>query len=224
MGFAEAGEWAWRSGDALNRKPDARRAAHRRKILQRLPVCVWTRDDVLWDAFGRRDTIVGHGGPISVKTLVLGVGNSLLADEGAGVHAVRHLETRCGRREDVELVDAGTLSFTLAGAIDDCGALIVIDAAELKEAPGTVRLFESEAMDRFLARNRKLSVHEVSLLDLLSMARLAGRLPARRALIGIQPGRIDWGERPSPPVAAALPAAGDLALSLIDRWNAHEAR
>ncbi|BAU48731.1 peptidase M52 [Sulfurifustis variabilis] len=159
-----------------------------------------------------------------MKTLVLGVGNSLLTDEGAGVHAVRHLEGRCRTRDDVELVDAGTLSFTLAGTIDDCGALIVIDAAELKEAPGTVRLFEHEAMDRFLAHNRKLSVHEVSLLDLLVMARLAGRLPERRALIGIQPRDIDWGERPSAPVAAALPAAGDIALSLIDRWSAHEAQ
>jgi hydrogenase maturation protease len=159
-----------------------------------------------------------------VKTLVLGVGNSLLTDEGAGVHAVRYLETHCGGRDDIELVDAGTLSFTLAGAIENCAALIVIDAAELREAPGTVRLFEREAMDRFLARNRSLSVHEVSLLDVLSMARLADRLPERRALIGIQPASIDWGEQPSERVAAALSTAGNLALSLIDRWSAHEAQ
>lgn len=159
-----------------------------------------------------------------MKTLVLGVGNSLLTDEGAGVHAIRHLEERCGTREDVALVDAGTLSFVLAPAIDGCDALIVIDAAELKAAPGALQVFEREAMDRFLARHRKLSVHEVTLLDLLAVARLAGRLPERRALIGIQPASLDWGEHPSAPVAAALPAAGDLALSLIDRWSAHEAR
>lgn len=168
--------------------------------------------------------MASQGRAAHVKTLVLGVGNSLLTDEGAGVHAVRHLAGRCGARDDVELIDAGTLSFSLAGAIDGCSALIVIDAAELKEAPGTVRLFEREAMDGFLTRNRKLSVHEVSLLDLLVMARLAGRLPERRALIGIQPKHMDWGEQPSEPVAAALPAAGDLVLSLIDRWSAHEAQ
>jgi hydrogenase maturation protease len=178
----------------------------------------------LWESFASDVTVSEQGGWQSVKTLVLGVGNNLLTDEGAGVHAVRHLEARCGKRDDIEFVDAGTLSFTLAGVIDDCGALIVIDAAELKQSPGTVRLFEREEMDRFLARNRKLSVHEVSLLDLLAMAQLAGRLPERRALIGIQPGQIDWGERPSEPVAAALPAAGDLALSLIARWSAHEAQ
>ncbi len=157
------------------------------------------------------------------RTIVLGVGNTLLADEGAGVHAIRHLQTRCGERPDVALVDAGTLSFTLAPALQGCDGLIVIDAAELREAPGAVRLFEGEAMDRFLVRHRKLSAHEVSLLDLLSLVSLCGELPANRALIGIQPERIDWGDGPSANVAAAISGAGELALSVIDRWNARAA-
>jgi hydrogenase maturation protease len=75
-------------------------------------------------------------------------------------------------------------------------------------------------MDAFVGGNRKRSVHEVSLIDLLMIARLADHLPQRRALIGIQPRDMDWGELPSSPVAAALPHACNHALQLIAAWQA----
>src|SRR5512135_912004 len=101
------------------------------------------------------------------KTLVLGIGNTLLQDEGAGVHAVRMLEQHTVGRDDIELLDGGTLSFTLAGAIEEAEQLIVIDAAQLNSAPGTTHVFEGEQMDAFVGGSRKRSVHEVSLIDLL---------------------------------------------------------
>lgn len=154
------------------------------------------------------------------KTLVLGIGNTLLQDEGAGIHAIRMLAEHTAGRDDIELMDGGTLSFTLAGAIEDTDQLIVIDAAQLGGMPGTTQVFEGEAMDSFVGGNRKRSVHEVSLVDLLMIARLADHLPPKRALIGIQPQDIDWGEQPSPPVAAALPLACNHALQLIETWQA----
>lgn len=140
-----------------------------------------------------------------MKLLVLGIGNTLLIDEGVGIFAMRELEARYGQCEDMEFLDGGTLSFTLAVPIAECDALLVIDAAELEAAPGTVRSFEGEEMDRFLGASRKSSVHEVGLLDLMSISLLSGRWPQRRALIGIQPAVIAWGEELSPSVAAALP-------------------
>lgn len=154
------------------------------------------------------------------KTLVLGIGNTLLQDEGAGVHAVRLLEQHTAGRDDIELMDGGTLSFTLAGAIEEAEQLIVIDAAQLGGTPGTTQVFEGEAMDAFVGGSRKRSVHEVSLIDLLMIARLADHLPEKRALIGIQPQDIDWGEQPSPSVAAAIPQACSHALQLIAAWQA----
>jgi hydrogenase maturation protease len=153
------------------------------------------------------------------KTLILGIGNTLLRDEGAGVYAIRILAEQTAGRDDIELMDGGTLSFTLAGAIEDADQLIVIDAAQLNAKPGTLQVFEGEAMDSFVGGNRKRSVHEVSLVDLLMIARLADHLPRKRALIGIQPQDIDWGEQPSPPVAAALPQACNHALQLIEAWQ-----
>ena len=150
--------------------------------------------------------------------LVLGIGNVLLGDEGAGVHAMRRLE-QGARLPGVEFADGGTLGFTLAGLIESKPALIVLDAAEMKAAPGSVAGFEGSRMDEFLGSERKRSVHEVGLLDLMAVAALGGRLPPRRALIGIQPQTIDWSETPSAAVAQAIPRACEHARQLIERWR-----
>ena len=159
---------------------------------------------------------------MGMKILVLGIGNTLLADEGVGIVAIRELEARFGTREDMEFLDGGTLSFTLAVPISECTALLVIDAAELGATPGTVRSFEGEEMDRFLGANRKSSVHEVGLLDLMSVSRLTGHWPERRALIGIQPALVDWGEALTPAVAAALPEICATASEIIGRFASHQ--
>ena len=152
-------------------------------------------------------------------TLVLGIGNTLLSDEGIGVHVTRYLSDHHAYLPDTEFIDGGTLSFTLAGNIEDADHLIVIDASQLNEPPGSVRAFVGEAMDAFLNGHGKRSVHEVGLIDLLSIARLVGRLPENRALIGIQPHYVHWGEHPSEAVQAAIPEAGEMALQLIHLWQ-----
>jgi hydrogenase maturation protease len=156
---------------------------------------------------------------MDMKILVLGIGNTLLTDEGVGVVAMHELEDRFGTRADMEFLDGGTLSFTLAVPISECTALLVIDAAELGAAPGTVRSFEGEEMDRFLGANKKSSVHEVGLLDLMSISRLTGCWPDRRALIGIQPAVVAWGETLTPAVAAALPEVCATAAKIIERFT-----
>jgi len=153
------------------------------------------------------------------RIVVLGIGNTLLQDEGVGVHAMRQLQQQCGEIAGVEFIDGGTLSFGLAGPIAGADGLIVMDAAELEHSPGTIRLFVDEEMDRFLGANRKCSVHEVGLLDLLAVACLTDSLPPKRALIGIQPQQMDWGDTPCVAVAAAIPAACAMARNLIEEWQ-----
>jgi hydrogenase maturation protease len=174
----------------------------------------------LASSFAKNNTLRrAEGRFMSGRVLVLGVGNTLLSDEGIGVHCVRHLESLSPDLPDVEFLDAGTLSFTLAAALEGARGLIIIDAARMNEPAGSVRVHEGEAMDRFLARRRGLSVHEVSLVDLLQIARLTGALPVRRALIGIEPASLDWGESPTAEVARAIPRAAERARELIVRWR-----
>ncbi len=154
-----------------------------------------------------------------MKILVLGVGNTLLTDEGVGIHVIHALQGLSPPEEGVDYLDGGTLSFTLAGPIEDADALIVVDAAQLQREPGTLKVFLDEAMDDFLAGNRKASVHEVGLTDLMAIAKLTDRWPSRRALVAIQPERVDWGLEPTPGVAAAVPEACRQIRTLMEAWR-----
>ena len=155
------------------------------------------------------------------KTLILGLGNTLMADEAVGPTVVRRLASETDPAAPLQFLDGGTLSFTLTMPIEECARLIVVDAAALGAAPGTVRVFEGEAMDRQVSLPAK-SVHEVSLADLMDMVRLTTGLPARRALIGIEPAVIDWGDGLTPAVAAAVPAAMAAVRALLARWEVQD--
>ena len=157
----------------------------------------------------------------STNTLILGIGNTLLSDEGVGIHALNLLQTTHPDLHNITYIDGGTLSFTLAAYIEDSDNLIVIDAAELKAPAGTVRTMAGIEMDAFLGAARR-SPHEVGLLDLFDIARLTESLPDNRALIGIQPDRIEWGMSPTPKVAKALPTAAEHALELLRLWALEE--
>jgi len=158
-----------------------------------------------------RRTVVG-------TILIMGIGNTLLSDEGAGLHLLSALQSRHPQLPHVRYLDAGTLGFTLAGDVASAEGLIAIDAAKFSAPPGALLCLEGEAMDRFLSAG-KLSVHEVGLADLLDMARLTGDLPERRALVGIQPATTDWDTQPSAPVAAAVPLAVAKVLELVESWT-----
>ncbi len=151
------------------------------------------------------------------RTLVLGIGNTLLADDGVGVRIIESLRNDEAMMH-VEIVDGGTLSFSLLSHLEDAWAMLVVDAADLEAPAGTVRVFEAGEMDRFIGRARGRSVHEVGLADVMDMARLHGCLPSQRALVCVQPARIDWGEELSPAVQAATPYACRQVRELLGRW------
>src|SRR5210317_1431298 len=103
-----------------------------------------------------------------MKTLVLAIGNTLLTDEGVGIHALQALQDTHPEPEGVTYMDGGSQSCTLAGAVEDTDNLIVVDATQLKKKPGRVDCMINEEMDKFLG-SCKRSVHEVGLLDLLDI-------------------------------------------------------
>ncbi|MCG6886636.1 MAG: HyaD/HybD family hydrogenase maturation endopeptidase [Proteobacteria bacterium] len=159
-----------------------------------------------------------------MKTIVLGLGNTLLGDDGVGIHTLRRAAEDWQAVDDhadkdVSFVDGGTLSFTLTEIFHEADNLIVIDAAQLDSEPGTVRVFEDEVMDTFVGRGKYSSVHEVSLAELFDMARLIDTLPVKRALVGIQPQDVDWAEQPTPAVNAAIPLACQHVRSLLEAWR-----
>ena len=124
----------------------------------------------------------------------LGIGNTLLKDEGIGIHLLDYIQKAYLQWEwqfDIQLIDGGTLSFDLLTLICSTQKLIILDAVRLKQPAGSVYCLQDQAMDQFLVQPGK-SVHEVSLQDLFDMSRLTEQLPEHRALIGIEPETIDW--------------------------------
>lgn len=157
--------------------------------------------------------------PSEERVVVLGLGNILQKDDGVGVHALRWLKADPGLAQAAEFVDGGTVSFTLLETIESTESLIVLDAVVFDGKPGDVRVFEGADMDRLLSRRQAGSVHEVSLSEVLDMARLCDSLPVRRALIGVQPEGVTWGDTLSAPVHAALPQVAAEVGRVLRGWG-----
>jgi hydrogenase maturation protease len=148
--------------------------------------------------------------PRKGKTLILGIGNLLLGDEGVGVHLVRHLESLGPLPEGVECLDGGTGSMVLLEPMQSAGRLILVDATCDGNPPGTVqRLLPRFASDF----PPSLSAHDIGLRDLLESFYLTGT-PPEVVLYAVsidlpQDMTTDLG----PPVAAALPGLAEAVLA-----------
>lgn len=136
-------------------------------------------------------------------TLVLGVGNLLMSDDGVGVHAVQRLEKR-PLPPGVEVLDGGTCGLDLLQFFEGVERLIVLDAANLGCEPGTIVRLEGDDVPAFLAI--KVSPHEINLPELLFSAKLSGIYPREVVVLGVQPETIETGVALSPPVAAQVDA------------------
>jgi hydrogenase maturation protease len=150
-------------------------------------------------------------------TLVLGLGNILLRDEGIGVRALELLDERYEFPPEVQLLDGGTLGLNLLPYVEDADRLLVIDAVKMGGEPGTVVRLEGEEVPASLSV--KISPHEMGLADVLAAAQLRGRCPSELVLVGVQPGVIDTGLELSAPVAAQVASLVEAALSQLSRWG-----
>jgi hydrogenase maturation protease len=104
--------------------------------------------------------------------LILGIGNILLRDEGAGIHVINSLEEEGYALAD--LMDGGTGGFHLLGVIQSYKTVIIVDASLDDFAAGHVRILNPKYAKDF---PRQLSAHEIGLKDLLDAAFLLGNTP-----------------------------------------------
>ena len=147
---------------------------------------------------------------MSLDILILGVGNVLLADEGAGVRAVEQLKLQYVFPPQVELIDGGTMGLDLLGYLDDKTHLFIVDAILSTQPPGSVvieRLLDPPAYFR-----QKISPHQIGLSELLAVAAMQDCLPPAITLFGIVPLDLSTGIEMSPEVNAAV---GQVALAVV---------
>lgn len=151
------------------------------------------------------------------RTLVLGLGNVLLGDEGIGVWIADTLKRRFEFPASTTILEGGTLGLDLLPRLDGVQRLLVIDAAKFGGHPGELVRLQGEAISRVLAV--KVSPHQVGVQDLLATARLLGSEPPHVVLWGMEPARLAPGTGFSPEVQKALPQLEAEVLEELRRWG-----
>jgi hydrogenase maturation protease len=151
------------------------------------------------------------------QTLVLGLGNILLGDEGVGVRVAERLQERYEFPENVRVLDGGTLGLDLMPYVEAADHLLVIDALDVGAQPGELARLEGDEIPAFLSV--KISPHQMGLSDLLAAVRLAGAYPQDVVLWGVQPAVIDVGLELSPVVAAQVDVLADRVVQEMRRWG-----
>ena len=150
-----------------------------------------------------------------MKIALLGVGNILLKDEGIGVRIIQELENNYTFPHDVHLIDGGTSGPHILNLIEGFEKIIVIDAVQGGEEPGTLYKFN---LDQIPFRiTMKISNHQTSVLEVLSQAKLLDK-KTKVTVIGIEPQDISpWGMELSPIIKNKMTALIDLVLKELEQ-------
>jgi hydrogenase maturation protease len=140
-----------------------------------------------------------------MSTLLLGLGNVLMGDDGFGPFVVRAFEERYELGPGAEAIDLGTPGLDLTPWLADADHVIVVDTVKASGAPGTLHVYEQEEVVRHAPVSR-VSPHDPGLKESLLMLEFAGRAPRRLTLIGVVPARVALGTDLSCAVRDAVPA------------------
>jgi hydrogenase maturation protease len=118
------------------------------------------------------------------RVLVLGVGNTLMRDDGVGVWAVNTLADTYCVPASVRIVDGGVAGLRLLSEIADVDYLLIVDAVRRGGDPGTIYRLDPGGVSA--RQGPFFSAHEVGIAELLSTASFCGRLP-KTQIIGVEP-------------------------------------
>lgn len=146
------------------------------------------------------------------KTLVLGVGNILLRDEGLGVRVVDHLNRWFTFPRSVECVDGGTLGLGLCSLMEGFDRIIIVDALS-GVPPGTLhRIAAGETGQRLSTVG---AVHGVGVKELLAIARFEGHVP-EVVIIGAAPIDAAPGIGLTPAVERMIPELARMVIAELE--------
>jgi hydrogenase maturation protease len=155
--------------------------------------------------------------PPDVTTLVLGVGNLLLSDEGVGLRVAERLVSTFELPPTVRVLDGGTLGMDLLYHLEGITNLLVIDAVETGKKPGTLIRLENEQVPAFLSI--KISPHQIGVPDMLFAAKLKEMYPENVVLLGVQPADLGVGLELSPEVGEQVDVLVGQAIEQLVVWQ-----
>lgn len=152
----------------------------------------------------------------TAPVLLLGLGNPLMSDDGAGQELLARLESEAPKwGQNVEFLDGGTQGLALLGRFEGRKAVVFLDAVRFGDKPGAVHSLRGEELVRMGAPGT--TAHEGSAPQILAALRLLGEVPQEVAVVGIEPERLATGIGLSAAVQASLPAAANVARRTITK-------
>jgi hydrogenase maturation protease len=147
---------------------------------------------------------------VAGKRVIIGMGNDRMGDDGIGVYLVRRLEDELDNGswipadpDDLAIVAAGSDPVLAGACLMDVSDALVIDAAEMRGAPGDFRFFSQEDA-RIRGGGLIDSTHSMPLGQVLEIVRALG-CPPRVKLMGIQVSDTTPGAGISQSVLARIP-------------------
>ncbi len=151
-----------------------------------------------------------------MKTLILGLGNTILTDDGIGIHVVRAVAGRCP--DGVDLAESSAGGLRLLDLVAGYERVILVDALRAAEGrPGDVHVLR---MDSLCVSEHSDCTHDLTLPGALALGRKLGMaLPADQniAIVAIQAEDVTtFGERCTPAVEAAIPRAVEAVLEEVE--------
>ncbi len=147
------------------------------------------------------------------NVLILGVGNTLCGDDGAGPQLIKLLSNR-DLPPGVHLKDAGLPGWGLPSFLDGWDSVFLVDAVEMGVEPGSWRCFRSDQV-KLLLKDECLSLHQPDLACGLALAEALDLLPKSLHIYGVQPAQIEPGTPLSPQVIASLSGLADQIITDI---------
>ncbi len=151
------------------------------------------------------------------RVLVLGLGNTLMQDEGVGVKVLEHLDAEYTWPENVTLLDGGVMGLELLPYMESADAVLLLDAVRTGAPPGTVVRLEGAEIPAVVAL--KISMHQVGLQETLAMCQFRGTTPERLVLLGVVPATLEMGLTLSPKVAAEVRPLVEAAVRELAFWG-----
>jgi hydrogenase maturation protease len=156
-----------------------------------------------------------------VKTLVVGLGNPILGDDGIGWQIAQELQRIKEIPSDVSIECLAVGGISLMEALIDYDQAVLIDAIITNQAPvGTVNCYKLDDLPN-LTSGHISSAHDTSLVDALQLGRALGAaLPENISVVTIECQKVyDFSEELTPSVAAAVPKALKIIQDLLLESN-----
>ncbi len=149
---------------------------------------------------------------------IVGVGNTVMQDDGFGVRVAEYLQEHTDYPDFVQILDGGTLGMDLMPYIADSKKLLLIDAINIDAPVGSYHSFTGDELNAYF--KNKISVHDLGINDMLAVLKLTDNPVEEVIVIGVKPDIVSLGVDLTEKIAAKIPMVAKEAKKIVDRWIA----